>query len=496
MASESYTWSGGIAGSWSDASSWTDVTGGTPGVPASSAPGSNDTVTVNNASSSVLVLTGVGAASSLTFSGGNIDVVGQLTMGSLTSSSSDLTVLTGASLTDAGDFTQTGSRLDLSGGMTVAGNYNVNNYNGSENITGSLSISGNFNANYNGDSINVTGGNVSVAGALNIGSSSNGVQYGNINVNGGSLTVGSVNYFSSPFGNDGVTVQGGGNVNIGAVLIIPSYYAYNSDFYLNSYGGSSVVVSSLASSAAIYNNGNPTLYQAFSLNVDATSSIVVGSAADAVAGDIVIDSGHTITGQISLGAALIRNQGVFNAQGSSNISGAISGSGVINVTKGSQLSLNGDATGSGAINIGDSASLYLNSHYYSGQLGSGDNINGTIYSDIGASEAVSIGSSSSIYLSAYSYYDYTLNQQVSGYNKIDAAITGFGSSDTINVQGTVTSASFVDNGSHTGGVLTLYNGTTAVETLNLVGDYHNATFIAVAAPNGYTQVSATGLTRP
>jgi hypothetical protein len=121
MAGDDYVWSGPLDGSWDDPSQWTDETADQ--TPAAVAPGSNDLVTINGPSNLTQIVSGAGAAASLTTSG-EVAFTGQITTGALTDGGS-LTLSTGAGLTVSGDATLQGAQVTADGGSFSAGAVNL-----------------------------------------------------------------------------------------------------------------------------------------------------------------------------------------------------------------------------------------------------------------------------------------------------------------------------------------------------------------------------------
>jgi hypothetical protein len=95
MAGDSFSWIGPLAGDWSTASNWEDLTTGAD--PALTAPGSLDTAIFNSPTSTTQVIEGQGNAASVIFTGDNA-IGGTLTVGTLSQPSGILEVLSGATL--------------------------------------------------------------------------------------------------------------------------------------------------------------------------------------------------------------------------------------------------------------------------------------------------------------------------------------------------------------------------------------------------------------
>jgi hypothetical protein len=164
------------------------------------------------------------------------------------------------------------------------------------------------------------------------------------------------------------------------------------------------------------------------VSVDNTSSVEIGTAGHAAAGDITIDAGVTITAAGYLSAP----------------SGAIVDNGIIHVPAESSLTLTGALAGTGQIDIGNGGSL-----------------------SIGGATATSHGSI------VFSGSGDVLTISVSALDGSDhfaPTISGLTANDAIDFQGAVTGAVYDSAGPGTdSGTLTLYDGSTAVATLTLTG---------------------------
>ena len=255
--------------------------------------------------------------------------------------------------------------------------------------------------------------------------------------------------------------------------------------------GGSIAIASLVTTGA----GLAALY------VDSASSIVIGSTVAAAAGQIIIDAGQSITlrynAQINAntvinngaidngvintttfvnGGALTSDSGplsivaytAFTNTGTiafSDSSGQdfirsaqITNSGTISI--GAFVDLQGDVTGTGQFNIGAGGELYLE-----GSLGAGQTVALT-----GENATLRLG---------YDNYG-------GAYASVAGPITGFDGSDTLLVDQQVSSASWSN------GVLSVFNGTTVVETLNVQGNFAGASWIVAQAPTGGDLITLAG----
>ncbi len=265
--------------------------------------------------------------------------------------------------------------------------------------------------------------------ALITGSIINNSEWDNITIVSGSLTIDGdiTNNWGDTFTMYGGTLTVGGTIKNGAGTV----------------GGFSIAGGAVAQFGG--------LSQFSCINVGSTSTLEIGAAGGAAAGALTIDQGVTVAG--SSGSP--NNTYWFQAP-------SIVDNGVIDVTGGS-LSLNGKLTGSGAVYIGTDAIVTITSL----DKASANTIdfahqNGALTLDSGALKA----------------------------SQAPLTISNFGLTDVIDVQGTVTGASFSN------GVLTLTNGSDIVDKLTLDGDYSGDSFSATPLGKGYTRIDANALAAP
>jgi hypothetical protein len=207
------------------------------------------------------------------------------------------------------------------------------------------------------------------------------------------------------------------------------------------------------------------------------AEVEVGSAKDSVAGELIVDTGASITGPSSYfnlySAPTIVNDGTISgafelsAQNTianvGTISGAnsqdrnsLSATSIVNdgtISDAGAMSLSGSVTGTGKIVVDDNSSL-------------------TIVNTVASGNTITLRASDVLNI----------------YGSIAAPISGFGPSDVIDYAGVATSADYSN------GVLTLLNGSISVATLDLTGNYAGALFIAVSAGTDFfgraiTQIS-------
>jgi hypothetical protein len=325
-------------------------------------------------------------------------------------------------------------------------------------------------------------------------------------ISGGSVTTGSLDgsYTDLTVNNgaqlidsgglsvDILTMAGGSMVSAGSLTITGFFSQANVS------GSSYLQVGSLA------------LAELDTLGVDSTSTIEVGSGGTAVAGELLIDQNGTLTfngGGDSISAQEAVNNGTMIAAGYNqgyvgsadnivntgtmtniyvNATNSFLNTGAYIVVGASQIYAGTSAENDGLISVvspsdGNVAGLTLqasvigvgeidiNSAAGGGggayvSLDGPDSTGGVI--DVGAGQTIKfIGAASS--LNIYS-------------STVEAAITGFGVGDSFTVDGQATSAAWA------GGMLSIYNGTTLLQTLDIGAGYGAANFSVVFDGNRST----------
>ena len=398
-SADAYVWNA-VAGSWDLASNWTDTTTGST---ASVAPGSNDAVTISSSGNVADTVTGTGASASLTLNG-SVTLQGQFSTGTV--SSSGTTSVNGSGLAISGDASF--STLAVGGGATV-------------------SDGGNFSAN----SLNVDGGTFFQSGTSNVGiiEVTNGfVNLDSIIINngnsafdaetGGSILVSNINSANNPFD----LFANNGSISISNIVGTIDQ-AYGNSNYFETSGSGKIQLGNGVSGEYIID--------------DATSSIEIGSAGEAKAGAITVDSGSTITNS-SLDGSIVDNGLIVAANGEFDLG-------------------NGSLSGTGQVQIGTNGTL--------GLYGSVDPASTVGIAFAGQSGVLNLSSAS-------------LNNGV-----FIPAITGLGGSDAIDYAGAVDSATYKN------GILTLSDQGTTVAQLNIGAGYTGESFIAAPLGNGTTQIS-------
>ena len=286
---DNYVWIGPVEGSWDVAGNWEDTTAGQD--PASVAPGSNDSVTINAAGSTTQVITGTGDSASLTIDGAT-SLAGDFTTGALAVNSA-LTVSTGDTLAVSGNATFDG--LFTLDGTLTAGSLTTDN--GSFNITGGTLTAGSLTTEIGGFDLNA-GATLSITG--NVAGS------GNQFVSDSTFTVGGT--FTSA--NDYVQASSGSTVQLANLAVATGFV----DLY-----------------------------------ADNTTSVEIGTAGGAAAGSITIDSGVTTTvGAGYFEASSIVDNGtlIVAAGGQFALYGSLGGNGQIEIGSGAELTVYGTAAAS------------------------------------------------------------------------------------------------------------------------------------------------------
>jgi filamentous hemagglutinin len=285
---------GSIAGSWDVASNWQDVTAGED--PALAAPGANDDVSITASSGVTDVITGTGNAAALTPSG-SIVLSGQFAAASISSNTYwTLLLNSGDTLSVSGEIDATQGDIALSGGALTAGNLTLG-YGHQLSVEGGTQTLGSLTTNQS--TIDVYGGGtLSIVGNVEDNSSL-------YEINGGSFTVGGTltneNGFIEIFSQQGSTVQLA-NANL--------------------------------SDVAFYDND--------------TSSIEIGTAGNAAAGSVTIDTGLTtsLTGSLSAQGGVVVNGTLIDTSSLGLAGGPLSGSGQLQIDSGATLYLGAVAANS------------------------------------------------------------------------------------------------------------------------------------------------------
>ncbi len=339
---------------------------------------------------------------------------------------------------------QAASLIDNNYNLILAGNFSF----GSATLNTNLAI----------DAGQVTVGSVLGGGGVQV---QNGARFttagdisSNVNLSGGSMVVGGTLSLAS-FG-QGAIVSNGGSLQVGGLVLggFLNSVSVDSTSSLQVGAGGHVVAGELlvTSGTSVGISGVAQNLTADQLENDGTITSASGSSLSA--NNTLVNKG-TVSGNASLSAqTVLTNSGQILLNGGGLYAASIQNTGVIGTT--GYIGLSGAVTGTGEIDIDSSASGSATLSIYATDIAAGETIKMT-------------GAASSLQLNAGS--------------TIEAAITGFGIGDTITVATALTSATYA------GTTLSLFNGSTLVETLTIGAGYSAAHF--AVAFDGYTSTITT-----
>ena len=488
--SDSYFWNGVSGGLWDIASNWIDITSGVN--PSTFVPGSNNAVTINGTTGSVYsVIQGGGDSASLALTG-LVDLSGSYGTGALTvgsmSGSPDTASFSSGSLALGADsgvsatsvdiidgsvsVSGTGASLTDSGAMTIGtpqgNNLSIAGQDYSYSYGPAASIIVSSGASLSSASLTVADGSLSasdagtsvtIGGSLTLGvTPSASLVSGNpyYYATSGSLSVSSgaqVSVAGAITADDGaITVSGAGSSLTSAAAatlgLEPGYYASAN---LAASGGGSIQLGNLSIAQLSTNAGS--VYVTPYVSVDSSSSIELGSAGGAASGAITIDSGNSITAAMAV-----------------QLTGNVVDNGTISESAG-VLTINGALSGTGQVQIGANSTVTMD--------GAGGT--GTVFDFAGNAATLEIGSGS--------IYDYSTGNYTYTPYAITSTLSGFATGDGIIVDNAqITSAIYTYAGNNTG-TLTLFSGSTVIETLTLAGDYTGQTFFISPTATGGSAIS-------
>lgn len=297
-------------------------------------------------------------------------------------------------------------------------------------------------------------------------------------LNAGTLTVGSEGVFGQLDILAGATVSATVASLDGSIVVSGSAATLRVGELLQSSGtpladlsatdGGRIAVGSLTLGSAAVTN----VYE-----VDSTSLIEIGSAGTGAVGTITVDQGATLpTGTLAADA------GTYLLYGNLADDGLISGGGLY-------LEF-GTLSGSGTIAVVPDGTLRL----WNPVITSGLSFQLGDYADFYAEDTIAAGNTIAM------AGDGVLLSLGSGALMNGATVTGFNSSDTLQVGTTFDGVTFSPGSGGGAGTLTVTDGATAVATISLAGDYSGDTFEAVAGgatgqivvvPSGLAQSNGT-----
>ena len=519
VTGDTFTWIGNSGGAWSSASNWSDTTTGTS--PATTVPGASNPVTIGGPTGSTYeVITGGGSAGTLDLTG-LVDLSGSYTSGALqvgsvqgapnsaTFGTSDGLVIGTASQLSAASATVIDGSVTVSGAgaaLSVAGVLSVGtpagqnlsiagqtySYSSGWSATVTVAAGGDLTAadlvvDHGTVSASGTGTTVDVAGDLTLGVTPSATYvFGQpyyFNYNGGQLSVSggaAVSVSGAVTSHDSsIMVSGSGSsfTTAGTLTYGSEPQTYN-DYALQTSSGGAIQVAGLDFTQLSGESGAST--NTTDLSVDGSSSIEVGSANDATLGTITVDTTADLTAGVPvLIQGNVVDKGTITDESHLTIIGNLSGTGIVDVGANATLSISGNLSDTGVVDVDANATLSISG-----------NLSGTGVVDVGANatftlrgtgaSATSIdftGAGGTVEIGDASQY----NDQTSSYTYTPYAVSstfeGFATGDGIIVDNTqLTSAVYTATGA-TQGTLTLYAGTTVVETLTLTGQsYSGRTF--------------------
>ena len=196
---------------------------------------------------------------------------------------------------------------------------------------------------------------------------------------------------------------------------------------------------------------------------------------------------------------------MVTAGGDHYVTAPITNTGIIEVDAG-DLHLNGGGTSTGQINVGPGAAITFGSDFTASTLndsgtvlisGGTFTLNGALTE--GGPVSVQIGAGATFDASGGSFataesFNFTGTSGTLELNSAELStaanatqVTGFNSGDVLKITDAATRATWSDN------VLTLFNGDTAIGSVNLVGDYANANFLVTSTGSGNSQITLSGL---
>jgi hypothetical protein len=254
-----------------------------------------------------------------------------------------------------------------------------------------------------------------------------------------------------------VAVGAGSSISVSGTLVSSSAGgSYTEGFHI--YNGNAVAVggASIQLGGAVFDDDTDAGGVLYGLAVDGTSSIEIGSAGGAAPGAITVDAGSTISidskASVFFESPVIEDGALLVTRGTLTLESGVSGSGLLQVGTNATLSVQGNVTGSAVVQIGAGATLQL-----AGNVASTDLIDFN-----GSSAILSIGVG----------------------DVVGATITGFGLGDSIIVGSPITSADYMAGTGSNPGSLLLMNGTAAVGSLSLSGDFTDDTFFVSPTTTG------------
>jgi plastocyanin len=354
---------------WTTAGNWQYFGAGTM----ETYPSVSDPVTIAAPSGQTVQVSGPGAAGALTLDGSVGLAEGTVTAASVSEAAgATLQIFSGGAIDDSGDFAAgagaasdvySGATLSVGGGFTEAAAASTNVDGGTLQVTGDYVDGANGNLTVNGTA--------SIGGAI-IDSAGHVLQVGG----GDDLTVGSVAHNADVSGAQATYNVYGSFTDKGAFSGVDDIiYVQGGDFDVEGTAKLGDDTFNLYQSAKVTlaNLGAPNDSSQNVFNVDSTSSLEVGAANVAAAGQIAIDAGQTLTGSLGTSATQIVIDGVLESLSGEQqeLDGQILGDGSVQIDGGGVYFNNAPiATTSLSVNFGaPGGTLSLNASAYEGSSG-------------------------------------------------------------------------------------------------------------------------------
>jgi hypothetical protein len=432
-STDAYSWVGASLGSWSAASNWEDTTTGA--IPASYVPGAGDAVSIaGQTGSDEDIIYGGGASASLAVTNA-VDLSGtyttsELTVGALSSSSLPYGA-SGALTLGAGTQLAVTTANILYGSLSLLGS--------SASFSASGAVSVGTPSGY--------GATLTAGSGASFSAQSLAINDGSINVDSGAtLTVAAMTADTGSL----LTVDGAGSLlSVTGNVIVGSEPVETYPDEIVATNGGAIQLAKLTLEQLSTEAGTP---RGALFEVDAKSSIEIGSAGGAATGALTIDASQTITAPVY-----------------TQIEGDVVNNGVIAESAGLTLDSN-LLSGDGQIQIGAASTLTL---YAVGAVNVAAASQTLAFEGTGATLELGPSANNSSVLTSYA---------------VASTLSGFAVGDSILLESaTVTApAEYTYNGNNSG-TLTLLDGTTAVETLTLQGNYSGDTFAVAETSDGYAE---------
>ncbi|HQT76211.1 MAG TPA: hypothetical protein PLD10_04095 [Rhodopila sp.] len=493
---DNYTWIGSVVGLWQAVAEWWDITSGQK--PAVHSPGPLTPVTIANPPGAPYkFIEGGGAAASIGLTG-NLDFIGSYTVGGTvtvgtmttgpapTLTSGILVLSTGATIA-AGALNVLDGIMALAGGAAVdasgpvslgtPGGFRIPN-NGTYaytsgassalNVMPQATVTASGDLSINAGALTDVGGVLTIGGSAVVGTAGSVIATAPLQTVGGAaarlaVTTGGTTTvagdITTPIGmlvadGAGSTMRVGGTVTTG----VGGTYMYYSGGFLDSFDGAILAINggAIRLGGLVLDTPPTAVFADTLVYADAVSSIEIGTAGGVATDAITIDPGRTAVAVTTAGlyGNLVDNGTLVVAGGTLTQSGAVTGSGVIEIAQTATWLLDGAIASTATISFLDTGAVLV--------MGGSFSFSGTSYS--------------------------------AGTNPLAATITGFRPGDAIDFLDPVTTATYAAGSGGLPGHLTLAYGGSTVEVLTLAGTFAGDTFALSPTSSGGAVLSLTGPT--